>query len=102
MLDTVIYARDRWLSEGGLMLPDRATLMVGAIEDEQYKKEKIDCELSPQTNGAATRPDTQEVCFAPFVTSMANQHVAGVRVALVLGRRCPAYVLVHGPRHDVH
>lgn len=44
MLDTVIYARDRWLNEGGLMLPDRATLLVGAIEDEQYKKEKIDCE----------------------------------------------------------
>ncbi|CAN0427834.1 unnamed protein product, partial [Discosporangium mesarthrocarpum] len=42
MLDTVIYARDRWLKEGGLMLPDEAVLMVGAIEDEQYKKEKID------------------------------------------------------------
>lgn len=45
MLDTVIYARDRWLKEGGLMLPDKATLLVGAIEDEQYKKEKIDCEF---------------------------------------------------------
>ena len=44
MLDTVIYARDRWLKKGGLMLPDKATLLVGAIEDEQYKKEKIDCE----------------------------------------------------------
>lgn len=44
MLDTVIYARDRWLKEGGLMLPDKATLLVGAIEDEQYRKEKIDCE----------------------------------------------------------
>lgn len=44
MLDTVIYARDRWLNPGGLMLPDQATLYVGAIEDEQYKKEKIDCE----------------------------------------------------------
>lgn len=43
MLDTVIYARDRWLKPGGLMLPDQATLFVGAIEDEQYKKEKIDC-----------------------------------------------------------
>ncbi|CAN0297723.1 unnamed protein product [Hapterophycus canaliculatus] len=42
MLDTVIYARDRWLKEGGLMLPDKATLLVGAIEDEQYRKEKID------------------------------------------------------------
>lgn len=45
MLDTVIYARDRWLQQGGLMLPDKATLLVGAIEDEQYRKEKIDCEF---------------------------------------------------------
>ncbi|CAN0049648.1 unnamed protein product, partial [Choristocarpus tenellus] len=42
MLDTVIYARDRWLKEGGLMLPNEAVLCVGAIEDEQYKNEKID------------------------------------------------------------
>lgn len=53
MLDTVIYARDRWLREGGLMLPDRATLLVGAIEDEQYKKEKIDCESPRYMVGAS-------------------------------------------------
>lgn len=55
MLDTVIYARDRWLKEGGLMLPDKATLMVGAIEDEQYRKEKIDCESSLGSDCAGRR-----------------------------------------------
>lgn len=31
MLDTVIYARDRWLTPGGAILPDTATLhLVGA------------------------------------------------------------------------
>jgi len=41
MLNTVIYARDKWLADGGLMFPDRATLYVTAIEDRQYKEEKI-------------------------------------------------------------
>merc|ERR1711953_315952 len=41
MLDTVLYARDKWLAPGGLMFPDRATLYVCAIEDRQYKDDKI-------------------------------------------------------------
>jgi len=41
MLNTVIYARDKWLKPGGLIFPDRATLYVTAIEDRQYKDEKI-------------------------------------------------------------
>ncbi|KAF4517113.1 hypothetical protein B566_EDAN008871 [Ephemera danica] len=41
MLDTVLYARDKWLTHDGLMFPDRATLFVCAIEDRQYKDEKI-------------------------------------------------------------
>jgi protein arginine N-methyltransferase 1 len=42
MLDTVIWARDKWLVEGGIMMPDTATLSVCAIEDGQYRHEKID------------------------------------------------------------
>lgn len=41
MLDTVLYARDKWLAEGGMLFPDRATLYVSAIEDRQYKEDKI-------------------------------------------------------------
>jgi len=41
MLDTVIYARDKWLKPGGLLFPDRATLYITAIEDRQYKDDKI-------------------------------------------------------------
>lgn len=70
MLNTVIYARDKWLvgvcvcvqynvcgrcfcgvnrvflhlqKPGGLMFPDRAALYVVAIEDRQYKDFKIHC-----------------------------------------------------------
>nr|CAD7414576.1 unnamed protein product [Timema poppensis] len=41
MLDTVLYARDKWLKPDGLLFPDRATLFVTGIEDRQYKDEKI-------------------------------------------------------------
>ncbi|RMZ78248.1 hypothetical protein DV737_g3994, partial [Chaetothyriales sp. CBS 132003] len=41
MLDTVLYARDRYLRKGGKIFPDRATIYMGAIEDGEYKDEKI-------------------------------------------------------------
>merc|ERR1712038_2023661 len=41
MLDTVLFARDKWLAPNGLMFPDKATLYVTAIEDRQYKDDKI-------------------------------------------------------------
>jgi protein arginine N-methyltransferase 1 len=41
MLNTVIYARDKWLAQDGILFPDKAQLFVCAIEDRQYKDEKI-------------------------------------------------------------
>lgn len=43
MMDTVLYARDRYLAPGGLIFPDKATLFVAGIEDGDYKEEKIGC-----------------------------------------------------------
>ncbi len=37
MLDTVLYARDKWLVPGGLVLPDKATLSMVGIEDGEYR-----------------------------------------------------------------
>lgn len=41
MLDTVLYARDKYLVEGGLILPDKCAMYIAGIEDGQYKDEKI-------------------------------------------------------------
>jgi protein arginine N-methyltransferase 1 len=41
MLNTVFYARDKWLANDGVLFPDRANLYVCAIEDRQYKDDKI-------------------------------------------------------------
>ena len=46
MLDTVLYARDRYLVPDGKIFPDKATIYLGGIEDGEYKDEKIGCKFS--------------------------------------------------------
>jgi protein arginine N-methyltransferase 1 len=41
MLDTVLYARDKYLVEGGLMLPDKVSLHMIGLEDAKYMQEKF-------------------------------------------------------------
>lgn len=42
MLDTVLYARDKYLRpETGIIMPDKAVLYMCAIEDGEYKTEKV-------------------------------------------------------------
>lgn len=46
MLDTVLFARDKWLAPNGMIFPDKASLYVCAIEDAEYRQDKIDCTYS--------------------------------------------------------
>ena len=46
MLDTVLYARDQYLVDGGKIFPDKATIYMAAIEDGEYKDDKIGCEYN--------------------------------------------------------
>jgi protein arginine N-methyltransferase 1 len=42
MLDTVIFARDKWLVPNGIILPDKAVMYVAAIEDAHVRRERFD------------------------------------------------------------
>lgn len=42
MMDTVLVARDKWLVEGGVLFPDKARMYICAIEDEKYRKDKLE------------------------------------------------------------
>lgn len=46
MMDTVLYARDKYLKPDGLIFPDKATIFMAGIEDGDYKEEKIGCEFT--------------------------------------------------------
>jgi type I protein arginine methyltransferase len=42
MLDTVIYARDKWLVPNGIVFPDKAVMYFTAIEDATVKRDRFD------------------------------------------------------------
>ncbi|CAN0901390.1 Protein arginine N-methyltransferase 1.1 [Linum grandiflorum] len=42
MLNTVLFARDKWLADDGIVLPDKASLYLTAIQDADYKDDKIE------------------------------------------------------------
>lgn len=41
MFDSVLYARNKWLKEGGILLPNKAKMYIAAIDDEAYYKKKL-------------------------------------------------------------
>ena len=41
MLDSILWARDKYLNKNGKMLPDTASVYLAAIEDQDYKSRKL-------------------------------------------------------------
>merc|ERR1719305_1864387 len=41
MLNTVLVARDKYLADDGILLPDKSTIVISAIEDQHYKDQRI-------------------------------------------------------------
>lgn len=91
MLDTVLLARDKYLVPGGLMFPDEATMYLAAIEDEDYKDEKIGCaSLWPVVPRTVTdRRFSPPHSLAGCVWVRLLGHPAG-RAARASGRLCRA------------
>ncbi|KAI9660064.1 MAG: type I protein arginine N-methyltransferase Rmt1 [Bathelium mastoideum] len=75
MLDTVLYARDKYLVPGGLIFPDKASIHLAGIEDGEYKEEKIGFwdrvwgfDFSPLKRTALTEPLVDTVELKAVVT----------------------------------
>lgn len=41
MLDSVLWARDKYLAPGGKMLPSRGDIFVAAVNDEKFKDKRV-------------------------------------------------------------
>ena len=41
MLETVLWARDKYLNKNGLMFPDRCQIFLAGMQDEKYRKERL-------------------------------------------------------------
>ena len=88
MLDTVLYARDKWLRPDGLLFPDKCTLFITAIEDRQYKDEKINWwddvygfDMSCIRKVAVTEPlvdvvDPKQLVTSPYMIKEVDLYVA--------------------------
>jgi len=42
MLDTVLLARDKFLKKNGRLFPNRGIMHIAAIEDEKFKRSKVE------------------------------------------------------------
>ena len=72
MLDTVLWARDKYLRKdgNGLIFPDKATIFMAGIEDGEYKDEKIGC--MSITPAADTSPCHTDMIHQSGTTSTAS------------------------------
>ena len=41
MFDSVLYARDKWLRKGGILLPNKAEMFIAALDDQAYYAKKL-------------------------------------------------------------
>ncbi|KAF2019639.1 arginine n-methyltransferas-like protein [Aaosphaeria arxii CBS 175.79] len=79
MMDTVLYARDKYLAKDGLIFPDKATIFMAGIEDGDYKEEKIGFwdnvwgfDYTPLKETAMTEPLVDTVDIKAVVTDPAH------------------------------
>jgi len=75
MLDTVLWARDKYLVKDGLIFPDKASIFMAGIEDGDYKDEKIGFwdnvygfDYTPLKHTALTEPLVDTVELKAIVT----------------------------------
>ncbi|KAK6151901.1 hypothetical protein DH2020_014536 [Rehmannia glutinosa] len=73
MLNTVLYARDKWLVQDGVMLPDKASLYLTAIEDADYKEEKI--EFWNNVYGFDMSCIRKQAMTEPLVDTVEQKHI---------------------------
>ncbi|GMM27330.1 protein-arginine omega-N methyltransferase [Martiniozyma asiatica (nom. inval.)] len=84
MLDTVLIARDRYLKKGGLIFPDKASIHVALIEDEEYKNEKIHFWEDPtQLYGFDYTPFVKIAMAEPLVDTVDNAVVVSSHYQLI-------------------
>ena len=100
MLDTVLVARDKWLTRGGLLFPDKASLFLVAIEDADYKREKMDfwdnvCEFSGRT------PRTRKPIPRPAPHLSAWSHLAALLAPDGFDMSCVKRLAMQEPVVDV-
>lgn len=82
MLDSVIYAREKFLKEGGLMFPSKARLFMNAIEDEAFYRNKFHF-WNNNKYGIEMSCMKQTLLSKVFTTSFPKSQILSYRVKLL-------------------
>jgi hypothetical protein len=76
MLDTVLFARDKWLVKDGIIFPDKAVMYICGVEDAEVKKDRMDFwgdvygfDMSPIKDIALREPVVDVVNAKAIVTN---------------------------------
>jgi protein arginine N-methyltransferase 1 len=76
MLDTVLFARDKWLVKDGIIFPDKAVMYICGVEDGEVKKDRMDFwgdvygfDMSPIKDIALREPVVDVVNAKAIVTN---------------------------------
>ncbi|KAF4725006.1 Protein arginine n-methyltransferase [Perkinsus olseni] len=72
MLDSVLYARDKWLKPDGLLLPDSCRLWAAVVSEDGWKKDNVDY-----------YHNYYSLDFAPFGNALALEAMANPQVQLL-------------------
>eukprot|EP01065_Artemidia_motanka_P029984 TRINITY_DN36020_c0_g1_i1.p1 TRINITY_DN36020_c0_g1~~TRINITY_DN36020_c0_g1_i1.p1 ORF type:complete len:369 (+),score=130.04 TRINITY_DN36020_c0_g1_i1:88-1194(+) len=81
MLNTVLWARDHLLKKDGKIFPDKATMYIAAIEDSDYRRDKIDFWQSVE--GFDFRAIQRLALIEPIVDVVETQQVMSTQCALL-------------------
>ncbi|RMZ91162.1 hypothetical protein DV736_g1614, partial [Chaetothyriales sp. CBS 134916] len=73
MLDSVIYARDRYLVEGGLMVPSHATLRITPLADSQLRIDHTD--FWKDVYGFEMTPMLEKACDEALIRSVEEKEL---------------------------
>jgi hypothetical protein len=95
MLDSVLYARDKWLNEGGLVFPSRSRIFLAPVNLDSYYEEQY----------ARTCPSscTHAVSLTPPLLDPAQHHLLGGRLwAGLLGPPARGQGPAHGTARGKH
>lgn len=75
MVDTLIFARDKWLVEGGILLPDHARITVCALEcDEERLEARIGFWDDPHQLGYTMSSIKEQAIQEPAIDRVASDH----------------------------
>lgn len=97
MLDTVLYARDKYLVQGGKIFPDKATIYMAGIEDGEYKEDKIGCKCMKLWYGAQADRLSLGQCLR-----LRLQSDEGECLDRTIGRHCGNEGTRHRPMPGIH